>query len=264
MNVDYPTDSEPTTQEYVLAVFRDSYRQQCQFDCEAEPGVCISATTSIEDWRDACDLVEWKKLGRALNGVWEINVPDSEWYIALEPANEKRLDGVVAVIARHAPRRPVVRPARLSGSVCKPAGAFLTIRSLLQRSGADAATISPSTPLAAYTRRYPNVFLGPISRLAPGALPAVRIRTPVHDAGVSSYMAGLLLVVLAWASDLTLLTVVGGILLVTGWLLTWTAARYMRPASVSFGELLTFRDLATVVSGGQPNQPLQATAFGRG
>ena len=41
--------------------------------------------------------------------------------------------------------------------------AFLTIRSLLYKSGAPAGEIAPSTRLAPYARRFADVFLGPLS-----------------------------------------------------------------------------------------------------
>ncbi len=258
MDIDYQTVCEPMTHEHVLAVFRDQHRQQCHYDPEAEPCYCLSAESSVADWRNACDLVNWRELGHVLNSEWGIDVSDSEWYAILEPPNEKRLNGVAAVIAAKARCRSIVQPANLLGATCTSAGAFLTIRSLMLKAGADATTISPSTPLAAYTRQYPEVFLGPISRLAPGALPAVSIHTPIHDAGMWTFVASLPLVLIGWLSGLTILAVLGIPVAASGWLVTWIATKYVRPASVRFGELKTFRDLASVVSGGPPNQPMQA------
>jgi len=70
MNTRYPTIEEPATPEYVLAVLQDMHRQQCQYDSDAEPDVVLSFETSIAEWRDACDLLEWRGLGRAHNEVF--------------------------------------------------------------------------------------------------------------------------------------------------------------------------------------------------
>lgn len=258
MNIDFQPGREPVTPEHVLAVFRDEYRQQQGYDPEAEPGYCLSAESSVADWRDACNLVGWRDLGHALNESWGIDVPDAEWFAILEPSGERSLDGVAAVIARQAGRRPVIRPAHLLGATCLSAGAFLTIRSLVQKAGAEADVIAPSTPLAAYTRQYSEVFLSPIARLAPGALPAVRIRTPTHDAGVWMLLAGLPLFLVGWVYGLTFMKVVAVSMSLGGWLITWAAARYIRPASVSFGEIETFGDLARVVAAGSPGRLLEA------
>jgi hypothetical protein len=42
--------------------------------------------------------------------------------------------------------------------------------------------------------------------------------------------------------------VVGGVACAAGYVLTWFAARFIPPASVEFGELRTFRDLARALS----------------
>jgi hypothetical protein len=49
-----------------------------------------------------------------------------------------------------------------------------------------------------------------------------------------------------------LLTVAGVVLFASSYALTWYAARCLLPASVEFGELRTFRDLAIVVAEGSP------------
>ena len=148
--------------------------------------------------------------------------------------------------------RPAIRPSRLLGSECAPAGAFLTIRSLLHEAGAPAGEIAPSTPLAPYTRRFAEVFLGPVSRLAPGAPPRVRIRTPVYDAANWGILVAAVCLMVGACSGMYLLTFFGVVLFAAGYALTWYAARCLLPASVNFGELRTFRDVAIVVAEGSP------------
>ena len=82
---------------------------------------------------------------------------DHEWHAVLEPPRFRRLAEVCQLIASRA-ARPVIRPSRLLGSTCGPAGAFLTIRSLLHEAGAPADEIAPSTPLAHFTRRFARCF----------------------------------------------------------------------------------------------------------
>jgi hypothetical protein len=174
------------------------------------------------------------------------------------------LAGVCKLIARYA-RRPVVRPARFFGGNCGPAGVFLTVRSWLCDDGACAADIAPSTPLAPYVRRYNALFLGPISRLAPGALPLVRIRTPIYDAAVWGLLAGIVSIVVGACSGLDLLKLVGGLVFAGAYAATWIAARGMLPASVEFGGLQTFRDLAVVLAhGGLAAQPSPECGAGGG
>jgi hypothetical protein len=254
LDVCYPTIDQPATPEYVLAVLRDTHRQQCQHDPEADSYAVLSFDTTVAEWRDACDLLESRQLGRGFNQIWGIACPDAEWRSVLEPPRSRRLADVCQLIAVHAARR-VIRPSRLLGRTCAPAGAFLTIRSLLHEAGAPADEIAPSTPLAPFTRRFGAVFLGPISRLAPGALPLVRIRTPVHDADIWGILVAAVCILVGPCSGIHLLTVFGVALFGLVYALTWYAARNLLPASVEFGELRTFRDLAIAVAKGGPADP---------
>jgi hypothetical protein len=254
VGVHYPTIDQPATPEYVLAVLRDMHRQQCQHDPEADAHAVLSFDTTVAEWRDACDLIEWRELGRGYNQIWGIACQDHEWRAVLEPPRVRRLADVCQLIAEHA-ARPVIRPSRMLGSTCAAAGAFLTIRSLLHEAGAPAGEIAPSTPLAPYTRRFAEVFLGPVARLAPGSLPPVRIRTPVYDVALWGMLVAAVCLLVGPCSGMHLLTVLGVLSFTLAYALTWYAARCLLPASVEFGELRTFRDLAIVVAEGSPAEP---------
>ena len=247
MELAYEPRYEPATPAYVLAVLRDNHRQQCHFDCEADPGVDLTFDSTVAEWREACDLVASRPLGVAFNEVWEIDRPEAEWFAVLEPAGHRRLGEVCALIAAHA-TRPHVRPACLLGKECGSAGAFLTVRWLLHRAGASVAGLKPSSPLGPYARHYPGVFLGPIARLAPGALPPVTIRTPVHDRAISGIMLALLYIlgggIIGWA----LLWFFGALLFAASYATTWYAAKRLAPASVEFEGLDTFSELARALN----------------
>lgn len=167
MRIDYPTLDEPATPEYVLSVLQDAHRQVCRFDEVVDPDAVLTFETTVAEWRDACDLLGWRQLGRAYNEFWGITCSDSEWREALEPARRKRLSDVCGLIAKHA-LRPRVRPARLLGRTCAPAGTFLTIRSLLHQAGVPVEDITPSTPL----EPYPGAISWSSSKRSPGLLPA--------------------------------------------------------------------------------------------
>jgi hypothetical protein len=113
------------------------------------------------------------------------------------------------------------------------------------------------------------VFLGPISRLAPGRLPTVVIRTPAYNATMATFslgLVGLFSLSLArwfgfsgWYPTLaaTFATVAG-----VGYLGTWIAARLIGPADVRFGTVVTFRDLAEVISAERAGSELGDKAAG--
>jgi len=247
---EYLRTDEPATAEYVLAVLRDVHRQQCEYDPEADPDADLTFESTVAEWRDACDLIDWRRLGRAYNHWWEINCSDAEWKRVLKPASKKRLAGVCELIARHT-TRPRICPAGFLGASCAPAGAFLVIRSLLRQAGVNADTIAPSTPLAAYTSRHGKVFLGPILRLAPGALPVVRVRIPLFD-DVPCYLGivGGLCMLGGMLAGWPVPTIGGCLLYISAWLAAWIGARWGPPATCEFPGLSTFRDLARVIAEG--------------
>src|SRR4051794_23215382 len=166
----------------------------------------------------------------------------------LEPANTRTLRGVCELIASHAERTRVVNAGHF-GTSSKSAGAFLAIRSLLLCAGADAGAVRPSLPIADVTRRFPQVFLGPISRLAPGRLPAVLIRTPGLHAAAATTGLGIFgslglgaaeaFGLASWHPTLGVAFAVSAGL---GLLATLITARFVRPAAVRFGNIVTFRD----------------------
>ncbi|WP_165219941.1 hypothetical protein [Aquisphaera insulae] len=242
MKDDRTTDLVPATPEYVLDVIRDSHRQQCRFDPEADPSVALTFETTVAEWRDACDLVDWRRLGRALDQEWRLGRPDASWRAVLEPARSQTLRDVCEFIATGA-SRPVIRPLTTLGRSCRPAGAFLAIRSLLREAGTDVDQVSPSTPLHDYTRRHPAVFLGPISRLAPNTLPAVGVSMPWYEASSFAIPCIGLLLLIAGLFLGPGWTIAGVVVFLVGWAGSWLTAG-LPPERVEFGDLRTFRDLA--------------------
>jgi hypothetical protein len=249
----YPTYDEPASPKYILAVLQDMYRQQCRIDRITNPEAVLSFDTTIAEWREICDLVGWRRLARAHNVLFGISCSDAEWYAVLEPAGERRLKEVCGLIALRAVR-PLIRPSRLFGGTCATAGAFLTIRSILHEAGASVSHIAPSTELAPYTREFAGVFLGPVSHLAPGTLPAIRIRTPVYYTGLWGLLVALACVGIGLCSAAHMFTIAGMVMFAACYALTWYAARRLMPASVEFGKLRTFRDLAIVIAKGEPTE----------
>lgn len=252
MIYDRPPMYVPATADYVLKVIRDSHRQQCQFDPEADPDAELTFETTVADWRLACDLLGWRPLGRALNGAWGLDRSDDDWRSVLEPPKRRNLRDVCEFIASGA-FRPSIQPLKILGATCLPAGAFLAIRGLLREAGADVDSLSPSTPIDEFARRHPGAFLGPISRLAPNALPDVRVTTPWYDLSILGFALGLLAAV-AGCFISPLATIAGVFLALFSWAGAWIASR-LPPSKVEFDGLRTFRDLATVVAQGARRLP---------
>lgn len=237
--------------EFVLDVLRDNHRQQCAFDPEAEPDVQLTFDTTVAEWRNACDLVGAKGLGEALNEIWELTIPPEEWQAVLEPPKSRTLRAVCELISSQAQRTSVLKAGYL-GASCRSAAVFLTVRSLLIRAGVDAAAVRPSAPIADAAKNHPDAFLGPISRLAPGKLPTVAVRTPIYSAALTMCVVGAV-GAFAFAGRYPSVAFASALVAGLGVAGTWIAARFTKPAEVRFGTIVTFRDLATVIAGDKPD-----------
>jgi len=248
MNDNYGIEMITPTPDEVLAVFQDQYRQLGEYDSETDPTVALTFDTTIAEWRDACDLVGWRQLGRALGGEWNLKESDATWHKLLTPARKRTLGDLCEFLA---PRIKLcrARPAKVLGRECLSAGVFLTVRSILQQHGCDISELAPSSELAPFTRRQPDVFLRQISQLAPNALPKVKLSSPESNAATYGVLVGLALLmfgslaksVFDFAPRMALL---GGLLFVAAYLGTWI----LGPSSVSFGSLVTFRDLSVCIA----------------
>ena len=71
------------TPEFVLAVIQDSHRQQCQYDPEADWDASLDFESTVSEWRDACDLLGWRRIMRSLNQEFGLDYSDDEWQAVL-------------------------------------------------------------------------------------------------------------------------------------------------------------------------------------
>lgn len=162
--------------EFILRVLVDEHRQRTHFDPEVDPSAALSFDSTVAEWRSACALLHWRKLGPALNVQWGINATDDEWRAVLEPARERTLRDVCQFLA-HRAQLPQLVPQGYFGAACKAASAFIGIRSVLASQGIDTSRVKPSTELAPYISRAPLTFLAFGARTAPGSLPGMRIES---------------------------------------------------------------------------------------
>ena len=233
---------EPASADYVLAVLRDAYRHAERLDPEAEPNVELTFTSTIEDWRQACDLLRWRPLGRALNEWFDIRLPDAAWRAVLDPSDKHTLREVCELIAAHA-QRPVSQPARLGGVECRAAGTFLVLRTMLRHAGVPVADLRPSTPLESVARRHLGELLTTAGRLAPGVIPTPKLQNArPYSAALILAGCGLLGMLAAGVFQASSLILPSAGLFVSGVAGTWLFRR-LPLRGVAFGSVHTFRDL---------------------
>lgn len=234
------------TAEEALAIIKDSYRHAAVLDPECEPDVDLRIDTSVSEWRDACDLLGWRKLGRALNDWFGTQFTDDQWWAVLEPSSQRTLRGVCDLIASQA-LKPKVAPFRIGGAPCLSAGAFLSIRTALAQHGVPTAGVTPSTPIGPLARVHVGEFVTALGILSPGALPVPEIEETVAQAwSLRTLGAGLLVAILAALVGIKSLAGVAVVVALLGLIGRLIALRNP-PRAVRFGSLETFRDLTRAV-----------------
>jgi hypothetical protein len=149
---------------------------------------------------------------------------------------------------------PVIEPVTVLGRPSPSAGAFLTVRALLARAGADVSDLRPSTPLLPYLWLWPGVFRWELPRMAPGRIPEVRFQNRRLTRRVLGAVIGLGgLVFSFWVAKHfpAIGAVLAGVFVkvfLLDLLRTPFAAR-ARNWSVEFGDLYDFRDLVAALLG---------------
>lgn len=245
-----PTKATP---EYVLAVLQNQFRVWIRMEWGEEPELELTFEATIEDVCLEYDLLtDSKRLGCALDDVWQLGYSEQQWQEVLEPAREKTLRGVCEFIADRATAYEIL-PAEVLGRECLNAGAFFAVRSHLDDAGLETRDAAPSSSLDEYARREPVAFLQTISRLAPGALEEMQIQNRAYDRAILGMGMGFLGILLGWVLVLCGLTF-GGYLLIAS-LLMWgvgyrmtSVAAARTPDTVTFGKIETFGDLARRVA----------------
>ena len=241
----------PTPDE-VLATLRDEYRYALAFDPEASDGYDLTFESSIDDWRSACDLKQWRGLARALNKQYSMDVSMSKWKAALRPASVQNLRAVCELVSEHG-SVPEVTPILVWGKECNSAGAFRALIEFLKRRGVNVRGIRPSTLIAPFLSAHSSALTEAVRILAPGqvALPSFRHRRTNQILawfGISLIVASLAIYMIQVLRHRT-----------TGWtsIMSWSgfilllssiAANYIYPAEANWGSIRTFGDLSRAIA----------------
>ncbi|WP_417397375.1 hypothetical protein [Gimesia chilikensis] len=243
-----PVLRQPATPEYVLEVLLEQARQEWSksLTVSEEEELPVTLDSPLDTLFEACQLYD-SALISIFTKNW-LGLSESDWtQVVAGPQMHTVRDFCERIAARMT--MPVISMETFIGRTCRPASAFLAIRSLLQEAGVDVAEIAPSTSLSKVTRRHLDLFLGPIAKLAPGSLPTVQVRRPVWDTnwiGTAAILFYLLLCPLSvgygTAAYLVSLFVLACLVIAA------YGTKERDPVRVRFGNLRTFRDLSELIA----------------
>jgi len=237
----------PLTPESVLEILRDFHRQQGFHDPEVDPDIDLTFESTIDDWREACDWLDWKPLGRAMNERFGVNYSDHQWHEVLEPSDKNTLREVCKLIARQGERYSI-KPLKILGGSCPEAGVFIALRAALKNAGVPVETIKPSSLLEPILIKHWGLISDEVGKIAPGVMPPVNIEVTLFQrmmfwAALSSLPLGLFDLIFG-PSVVTLFALLMG----CSCCLLMEVASRMGPKSVSLENLETFGDLCSRIS----------------
>lgn len=240
------------TPSEVLTVFRAQHAFARELDL-ALPDIELTTKTTVRAWRDAMDLLAGWTLGAALNEYFNIVCTPGEWEAVLEPARERRLADVCALIASRA-EVPVIEAAEVLGVRCAKAGAFLAVREMLRRAGANVSELRPSSLLTQYSRDYWPRLYNDLTRTSPALVGRMVL---VSRSDAAHFLAGLLLFAgaLIFGALIAVKPLVGvagtlGSLILFVWVWRNSEKRQRVPRCVDFKGMATFRDLCALIADG--------------
>lgn len=229
----------PAMAQDILDLIKIDYLDRTKIDMEVEEGALINFDMSIEEWRKACDLVPWWRLGPHLNKWFHVNFKMSEWNMILDPDNNKSLKDLCDFISKQA-TMPFVKIRPIMGKECIEGSTFMAIKQLLGEAGVPVTNVRPSTKLAPFTRKYFWAFMRNLKRLAPNALPNPKIEKNFGlKLAIIFYWIGILGIISALLKS----TVSFLMIFIVFGIISSIIAGNFPPKAVNFGKLETFRDL---------------------
>jgi hypothetical protein len=155
--------------EEILQILTDFYNYQSQFDPVVYRDLEISYETIIDNWREACDLLEPKKLAKYFHDMFKLNTPISDLENILIHEKETTLKDFCEYISENAYKEEI-KPVISMGKICQEAAIFKTLISKLKERGITTDTIKPSSEFSPLFKKHGDAFLTEVNKLVPGSL----------------------------------------------------------------------------------------------
>ena len=141
------------TTEEILKIFIEQHKICSPLDPEADPFEILSMDSTIDEWRNANDLLAWRPLSRFLNEEFDMKNSEEEWSAVLTPSDSKTLKDVCTFICDNTNYKDV-QPIKILGQECLSAAIFLTLKKYLQRRNVDVTDLKPSSSIIPYLEKY--------------------------------------------------------------------------------------------------------------
>lgn len=143
------------TSDEILEIFREQHRLCGPLDTMVDKNFVLTKETFIWEWKDALDLVHWKKLAQFFNKEFKINESLKTWDSILNPDDKRTLGDLCDFISKIA-EKEIINPIKILGIECLSAATFLNLKRNLEDKGVDVTGLKPSTKIKDFLDVYEN------------------------------------------------------------------------------------------------------------
>ncbi|MNK01800.1 hypothetical protein D3C87_196080 [compost metagenome] len=143
------------TSDEILEIFKEQHRLCSPLDVMADPTFVLTREVTIDELRDAQDLLSWNEYARFLNQEFRIKVAIKDWSRILNPATKRTLGDLCDFLATIA-EREVIQPMIRLGAECLSAAVFSALKKNLKSKGVDVSDLRPSTKIEAFLNKDGN------------------------------------------------------------------------------------------------------------
>jgi hypothetical protein len=144
-------------------------------DPEADASFDLKLTSTVDEWREARDLLTWDKLAKVYNQQYRIEIPLETWKAVFEPGDKRKVKDVCELISNHA-KIELVKPIKILGQICLSSAIFKSIKKNLELRGIDTSSLSPSSKIEPVLKKNFGEFLGHINMSFTGVIPEINER----------------------------------------------------------------------------------------
>jgi hypothetical protein len=231
------------TTDEIFFIFKEEHRLCSPLDPEADPSFNLQLTSTVNEWREARDLLTWDKLAKVYNEDYRIGIPLETWKSAFEPGDRKTVKDVCELISNYA-KIEVIRPIKLLGQTCLSSAIFKSIKKNLELRGVDTSGLSPSSRIEPVVKNNFAEFFGYINKNFTGVIPEMNEgKTTLGK--LASWFGLMLIVSLFGGMFWDTLFIAAAFLLLPTIILEYLSHRQLKTQDerLTIPGILTFRDL---------------------
>jgi hypothetical protein len=235
------------TADEIFFIFKEEHRLCSPLDPEADPSFDLQPTSTVDEWRQARDLLSWDKLAKVYNEEFKIEINLETWQTVFLPGDKRIIMDVCELMSHHA-KTETIQPVKLFGQTCLSAAIFRSIKRNLELKGVDTSDLTPSSRIEPILKSNFGEFLFYINKNFTGVIPGINEKRTVFGkvAGFFTLMFILSLIGGFFWSKLLIMAFVSTLPAIIFWYLSDRQFKH-QDDMLAIPGIVTFRDLVNKI-----------------